>query len=345
MRATVYHGPRDMRIDRVPDPSIQAPTDVVARITHAGICGSDLWSYRGIDHREPGDRMGHEWMGMVEEVGAEVRTLKNGDRVISPFLISDGTCEFCREGLPSSCVHGERWGGRNNGGQGEAIRVPYADGTLVVLPPSVEGDEHLLKAILPLTDVMATGHHAAVTAGVRAGSTVAVIGDGAVGLCGVLASKRLGAARILLIGHQEQRLKLGRAFGATDVITTREEQAVQDVLEQTHGGAEAVLECVGTLEAMNMALHMTRPGRVVSLVGFTHASQPPDLTYRLFQNITITGGVAPARAYLPELLQDVIAGELDPSPVLDMTVDLDGVPAGYAAMDDRSALKVLVRTS
>jgi threonine dehydrogenase-like Zn-dependent dehydrogenase len=332
-----------MHIDQVPDPRIQAQTDVIARVTHAGICGSDLWSYRGIDHRAPGERMGHEWIGIVEEVGAEVHTLKKGDRVISPFLISDGTCAYCREGLPSSCVHGERWGGQSDGGQGEAVRVPYADGTLVVLPPAVEGDEHLLKALLPLTDVMATGHHAAITAGVAAGSTVAVIGDGAVGLCGVLAAKRLGAARIFIIGHQEQRLHLAQTFGATDVIKASDEQAAQAVREQTQGGADAVLECVGTLDAMNLALHMTRPGRAVSCVGFTHISQPPDLTYRLFQNITITGGVAPARAYLPELLQDVLAGKLDPSPVLDMTVDLDEVPAGYAAMDDRSALKVLVR--
>lgn len=173
MRATVYHGPRDMRIDQVPDPIIEAPTDVVARITHAGIRGSDLWSYGGIDQRTPGDRMGHEWIGIVEEVGAEVRTIKEGDCVISPFLVSDGTCEFCHADLQSSCVHGARWGGPNDGGQGEAIRVPYADGTLVVLPPSVEGDEHLLKAILPLTDVMATGHHAAVTARVKGSKQVA----------------------------------------------------------------------------------------------------------------------------------------------------------------------------
>ena len=343
MRATVYHGPRDMRIEQVPDPEISVPTDVVARITHAGICGSDLWSYRGVDQRMTGDRMGHEWLGIVEEVGAEVRTLKKGDRVVSPFLISDGTCEFCHAGLPSSCVHGERYGGSNNGGQAEFIRVPYADGTLVVVPPSVEGDEKLLKAILPLTDVMATGHHAAVTAGVKAGSTVAVIGDGAVGLCAVLAAKRLLAERIFLIGHQEPRLKLGKAFGATDLITSRDEQAVQEVRDQTRGGAEAVLECVGTLEAINMAIGMARPGHSVSCVGFTHVSEAPDLTRRLFQNITITGGVAPARAYLPELLKDVTAGKLDPSPVLDMTVDLAGVPAGYAAMDGRSAIKVLVR--
>src|SRR6266487_6463670 len=173
---------------------------------------------RATVYHGPGDRMGHEWMGMVEEVGAQVRTLKKGDRVISPFLISDGTCKFCRAGLPSSCVHGARWGGANDGGQAEAVRVPYADGTLVVVPPSVEGDEHLLKAILPLTDVMATGHHAAITARVRAGSTVAVIGDGAVGLCGALAAKRLEAERIFIIGHRQQRLKLAQAFGATDVI-------------------------------------------------------------------------------------------------------------------------------
>jgi threonine dehydrogenase-like Zn-dependent dehydrogenase len=343
MRATVYYGPRDMRIEQVPDPTISVPTDVVAQITHAGICGSDLWSYRGIDPRKPGERMGHEWMGIVEEVGSEVETIKKGDRVISPFLISDGTCEFCHEGLQSSCVHGQRYGGTNNGGQAEAVRVPHADGTLVVIPSEVSGDERLLKAMLPLTDVMATGHHAAVTAGVRAGGTVVVIGDGAVGLCGVLAAKRLGAERIFLIGHQEPRLKLGQAFGATDLITARAEQAVQQVLEQTQGGAEAILECVGTLESINMAIHMTRPGKAVSLVGFTHISQIPDLTYRLFQNISITGGVAPARAYLPELLQDVIAGKLDPSPVLDMTVDLDGVPAGYEAMDERAAIKVMVR--
>ena len=343
MRATVYHGPRDMRIDQVPDSTIQAPTDVVARITHACICGSDLWPYRGFDQIEPGDRMGHEWMGIVEEVESEVRTIKKGDRVISPFTTSDGTCEFCREGLQSSCVQREFWGGSNDGGQAEAIRVPYADGTLVVVPPWVEGDEHLLKAILTLTDVMGTGYHAALTAGVRAGSTAAVIGDGAVGLCGVIAAKRLGAERIFIIGHREHRLKLAQEFGATDVIKTRDEQAVQEVLDKTRGGAQAVLECVGTLESINMALHMTRPGRSLGLVGVPHASQAPDLIYKFSHNITISGGMAPVRAYLPELLRDVIAEKLDPSPVLDMTVDLDGVPSGYAAMDNSEAIKVMVR--
>ncbi len=343
MKATVYYGPRDMRIEQVPDPIIHKPTDVIARITHACICGSDLWPYRGIDQPKPGTRMGHEWMGIVEEVGAEVQTLKKGDRVIAPFLISDGVCAFCQEGLHSSCVHVGVWGRAVDGGQGEAVRVPYADGTLVALPQAIAGDKQLLKAVLPLTDVMATGHHAAFTAKVGKGSVAAVIGDGAVGLCAVLAAKRLGAERIFIIGHQEQRLKLAQTFGATDIILARGEQAEQEILEQTHGGADAVLECVGTLDSINMALHITRPGKTASFVGVAHIDHIPDLGNRFLRNVTVTGGVAPARAYLPELLQDVLHGVLDPSPVLDMTVDLDGVPAGYEAMDKRTALKVMVQ--
>ena len=343
MKAAVYYGARDIRIERVPDPVIQKPTDVIARVTHACICGSDLWPYRGVDQPKPGTRMGHEWMGIVEEVGAEVQTLKKGDRVIAPFLISDGVCEFCQAGLHSSCLHVSLWGRAADGGQGEAVRVPYADGTLVALPPSFAEDKQLLKAVLPLTDVMATGHHAAYTAKVGKGSTVAVIGDGAVGLCAALAAKRLGAERIFVIGHQEQRLKIAQSFGATDIILARGEQAEHEVNEQTHGGADAVLECVGTLESINMALHITRPGKIASFVGVAHIDQIPDMGHRFFRNITVTGGVAPARAYLPELLQDVVNGTLDPSAILDMTVDLDNVPAGYEAMDKRTALKVMVQ--
>jgi len=344
MRATVYHGARDMRIDHVPDPTIQAPTDVIARITHACICGSDLWPYRGIDANQSGGRMGHEWMGIIEEVGTDVRNFKKGDRVISPFTISDGTCEFCHKGLQTSCVNAQFWGGlTNDAGQGEAVRVPHADGTLLALPASVENDERLLKAILPLTDVMVTGHHAAITAQVGPGSIAAVIGDGAVGLCGVIAAKRLGAERIFIIGHRENRLKLAQQFGATDVITAQDEQAAQEVREKTQGGAHAVLECVGTVDSLNTSIRLTRPGGAIGIVGAPHLSALPDLGYRFFQNITISGGIAPARAYQPELLQDVIAGKIDPSPVLDMTVDLDGVPAGYAAMDAREAIKVMVR--
>jgi threonine dehydrogenase-like Zn-dependent dehydrogenase len=284
-------------------------------------------------------------MGVVEAVGDEVRTVKKGDRVIAPFAFSDGTCEFCRKGVFTSCIHGGFWGGKDNdGGQAEAIRATLADGTLVKLPETVENDEALLKAILPLTDVMGTGHHAAVSAGVKPGCTVAVVGDGAVGLCGVLAARRLGAGRIIMMGRQEDRLKLARQFGATDFVKSRGDQAVEEVQSLTGGGAESVLECVGTEESMKTAIGIARPGGAVGYVGVPVGSSTGVDLGRLFrQNIRLVGGVAPVRAYIPELLADVLAGKLDPSPVLDMTVDLAGVPEGYAAMDGRRATKVMVR--
>src|SRR4051795_11935481 len=251
MHASVYHGVKDVRVENVPDPKIQQPTDAVVRITHACICGSDLWFYRGIAEWQPGWRTGHEWMGVVEEVGKEVRTVKPGDRVIAPFAFSDGTCEFCENGLYTSCLHGDFWGGKDHeGGQAEAIRAELADGTLVALPPEVEGDEALLKAILPLSDVMGTGHHAAVSAGVKPGGTAAVVGDGAVGLCGVLAARRLGAGRIIMLGRHEGRVAIARRFGATDVASERGEEAIRKVRDLTKGGVESVLECVGLAESM-----------------------------------------------------------------------------------------------
>lgn len=273
MRATVYYGPGDVRVENVPDPRIQDPTDAIVRVTHACICGSDLWFYRGLEDWQPGWRTGHEWMGIVEEVGSEVHTMKVGDRVLAPFAFSDGTCEFCSKGLQTSCLHGGFWGGESNdGGQAEAVRAPFADGTLVVIPASVENDDTILTAILPLTDVMATGHHAAVSAGTRQGNTVAVVGDGAVGLCGVLAAKRLGAERIILLGRHDKRIELARLFGATDVVKSRGEQAVAEVMELTQGGAESVLECVGAQEAMDTALSIVRPGGSVGYVGVPHGS-------------------------------------------------------------------------
>lgn len=344
MRATVFRGPRDVRVEEVPDPSIEQPTDAVVRVTHACICGSDLWFYRGISEWEPGWRTGHEWIGVVEEVGAEVRTARRGDRVIAPFVYSDGTCEFCSKGLHTSCVNGGGWGGEaNDGGQGEAVRAPLADGTLVVLPESIENDDALLSAILPLTDVMGTGHHAAVAAGVKRGGTAAVVGDGAVGLCAVLAARRIGAERIIAFGHHADRLALARSFGATDTVTGRGEDAVEEVTELTHGGAEAVLECVGTQGAMDTAVSVARPGGTVGFVGVPLGVESLDLRRMFGDNISLRGGVAPVRAYIPELLGDVLAGALDPSPVLDQTTDLDGVPDGYAAMDNREAIKVMVR--
>lgn len=250
-------------------------------------------------------------MGIVEEVGSEVRNLKKGDRVLAPFAFSDGTCEFCGKGLQTSCLEGGFWGGQNDGGQAEAVRAPYADGTLVAIPQEVEGDEKLLKAILPLTDVMSTGHHATVSAGVQKGKTAAVVGDGAVGLCGVLTAKRLGAERIIILGRHEKRLAIARQFGATDVVTSRDEQAVQEVIEMTKGGAESVLECVGTESSMDTAIKIARPGGAVGFVGVPHGAGAINLSRMFMSNIALHGGVAPARAYIPELLKDVVAGKLD----------------------------------
>jgi threonine dehydrogenase-like Zn-dependent dehydrogenase len=328
----------------VPDPRVETPTDAVVRVTHACICGSDLWFYRGVNATwQPGWRTGHEFAGVVEAVGADVTSVRPGDRVLAPFSYSDNTCEFCAKGVHTSCVNGGYWGGaENDGGQGEAVRVPQADGTLVVVPESVSNDPALLRAAVPLTDVMPTGHHAALSAGVRRGGTVAVVGDGAVGLCGVLAAARLGAGRIFALGHHEDRLAVAQRFGATDLVTARGDEAVAAVLDATGGGAESVLECVGAQSSMDLAIGVARPGGRVGYVGVPAQVSTVDIRRMFSNNIALHGGVAPARAYLEELLADVAAGRLDPSPVLDRTVDLDGVPEGYRAMDGRRAVKVLV---
>lgn len=345
MKAAVFHAPGDVRIETVADPRIQEPTDAVVRITHTAICGSDLWFYRGQTEYQPGWRTGHEPMGVVEAVGRDVRTVKPGDRVLAPFAISDGTCEFCRKGIQTSCAHGGFWAGENDGAQGEGLRVPFADGTLVAVPASASNDERLLRALFPLTDVMGTGHHAAVCAGVQAGSTAVVVGDGAVGLCGVLAARRLGAQRIVAVGHHPGRLETAVAFGATDVITSRGDEAVGELLELTRGGCDHVLECVGAASSMNLAVGVVRPGGAIGYVGVPHgvAADGFDVMGLFFKNVALRGGPAPVRAYMPALMEDVLAGRLDPSPVLDLEVDLDGVPRGYAAMDRREALKVLVK--
>ena len=345
MRATVIHGPNDIRIEEVPDAAIQKPTDAVVRTVLACICGSDLWAYRGVAEREPGQRIGHEFLGVVEAVGSEVRGFKPGDLVVAPFVWSDGVCEFCVEGLQTSCPHGGFWGSPgSDGGQGEAVRVPFADGTLVQLPQEAASDQHLLTALLALSDVMATGHHAAVAAGVGPGSTVAVVGDGAVGLCGVLAARRLGADRIIAMGRHQDRTAIARTFGATDIVAERGEAAVAAVQELTGGvGAHAVLEAVGTEESMRTAISIARDGGAVGYVGVPHGgSAGVDIGQMFGRNVALRGGVAPARAYIPELLADVLNGTIDPSPVFDAVVGLDGVPGGYKAMDERTALKVKI---
>ncbi|MER5562229.1 zinc-dependent alcohol dehydrogenase family protein [Streptomyces sp. NPDC001251] len=346
MRATVIHAPHDIRVEEVPDPRIQVSTDAVVRVLRACICGSDLWAYRGESARQPGQRIGHEFLGIVEEAGSEVRGMRKGDLVVAPFVWSDGTCDFCSEGLTTSCPQGGFWGSvGSDGGQGEAVRVPFADGTLVKLPAEAASDDRLLTALLALSDVMGTGHHAAIGAGVRTGSTVAVVGDGAVGLCGVLAAKRLGAERIIALGRHQVRTDIAKLFGATDVVAERGEAAVAAVRELTRGqGAHAVIEAVGTEQSMRTAVDITRDGGAIGYVGVPHGSGTGlDLGVMFDRNIALRGGVAPVRTYIPELLADVLDGTIDPSPVFDRTVGIEGVPDGYRAMDDRTALKVLVK--
>lgn len=343
MRATVMYAAGDVRVEQVPDARIIKPTDALVRITRACICGSDLWPYQQMQPSEAGNRMGHEFIGIVEAVGAEVRTVKRGDLVVAPFAWSDGTCVFCQGGLHTSCLHGGFWGGRElDGGQGEAVRVPLADGTLVVLP--VSPDHALMPSLLTLSDVMGTGHHAALAARVGPGKTVAVVGDGAVGLCGVIAARRLGAEQIILLGRHPDRIALGRDFGATDIVSERGEAAIERVRELTGGlGAHSVLECVGHGDATLTALSIARPGGAVGRVGVPQEGELPAALPTFFKNITIAGGPAPVRAYIEELLPDVLEGRIQPGRVFDRVTDLDGVPDGYRAMNDREAIKVMIR--
>ena len=343
MRATVIYGAGDVRVETVPDPKLVEPTDVILRVVRSCICGSDLWPYADMAPSEHGRRIGHEFLGIVEETGADVTTLTKGDLVIAPFVYSDNTCQFCREGLQTSCVHGGFWGANGvDGGQGEAVRVPQADGTLVKVPHTE--DDALLASLLTLSDVFCVGHHACRTARVGPRTAVTVIGDGAVGLSAVLAARRLGAERIILMGRHASRTDLGREFGATDVVAERGDEGIERVRELTGGdGTHTVLECVGLEPAIETAFGVVRDGGTVSRVG---APQYPDVPagVRVFlRNITLTGGVAPARAYIEDLLPDILDGRIEPGKVFDRTVALDDVPGGYQAMADREALKVLIR--
>ena len=342
MRATIMYGAGDVRVENVPDARLIEPTDALVVVTRAGICGSDLWPYKSMEPNETGRRMGHEFIGVVEAVGADVRKIKVGDLVAAPFLYSDGTCVFCREGLHSSCLHGGRYGFNDvDGGQGEAVRVPQADGTLVPLP--VGKDHALMPSLLTLTDVMATGHHAAVSAKVGPGKTVAVVGGGAVGLCGVIAAKRLGAEQIILLDRHPDRIALAKAFGATDIVSERGDEAIARVRELTKGlGVQSVLECVGYEESTRTALSIARPGGAVGRVGVPQDEVMPAALPTFFNNVTIAGGPAPARAYIEKLLPDVLEGRIQPGRVFDWVGRLDGVPDGYRAMNNREAIKALI---
>jgi hypothetical protein len=335
----------DVRVEDVPDATIADPTDALIRVTRACICGSDLHPYHQMERSETGTRMGHEAIGVVEAVGSDVGDLKAGDLVAMPFAYSDGTCGFCREGLHTACVHVGFFGTGMEGvggAQAEAVRVPQADGTLFKLP--VGEDDVLMPSLLTLSDVMGTGHHAAVVAGVGPGKSAAVVGDGAVGLCGVIAAKRLGAEQIIIMGRHADRIALAKEFGATDVVKERGEEAIERVRELTDGfGVDSVLECVGYAEAMETAIGVARPGGAVGRVGVPQDETIPASLPAFFGNVTVGGGPAPVRAYMEELLPDVLEGRIEPGRVLDRVVGLDGVPDGYRAMDDRESIKVMVR--
>ncbi|MFC9838441.1 zinc-binding dehydrogenase [Rhodococcus sp. NPDC127530] len=344
MKATFMYAPGDVRVETVPDPKIVDPTDAIVRAVRGCICGSDLHPYHTMDASEHGRAMGHELIGVVEEIGSAVTALKKGDFVIVPFVMSDNTCAFCRDGLQTSCMHGAFFGDDGIGGtQAEFQRIVQADGTLVKVPGIDEGSD-LLPSLLTLSDVYLTGYHAARMGRVEAGKTVTVIGDGAVGLSAVLASKQMGAERIILMGRHKVRTDLGIEFGATDVVAERGEEGIARVMELTGGeGSHIVLEAVGHLPAYEQSYGIVRPGGVISRVGAPQYEDAPVGFGSLFgDNVTLTGGIAPVRAYLEHAIPQVLNGEINPGKVFDLALGIDEVPGGYAAMDAREALKVII---
>ncbi|MEY9834841.1 zinc-dependent alcohol dehydrogenase family protein [Streptacidiphilus sp. EB103A] len=337
MRATVIHAPRDIRVEDRPMATVQQPTDAVIRTVATCVCGSDLWDYRGINDFAGPTPVGHEYVGVIEEIGSDVTGVKPGQLVVGSFFASDNTCPNCKSGYQTSCLHREFVGGA----QAEYVRVPLADGTLVPVPGEV--DEKHIPSLLACSDVMGTGWYAAVAAQVRPGRTVAVVGDGAVGLCAVIAAKEHGATRIIAMSRHTSRQQLAREFGATDIVAERGEEGVARIKELTGGiGADAVLECVGTPEFMQQALHSTRPGGNVGFVGVPHGVQinGEELFY---SHVALRGGPAPVRAYLPDLINRVLDGRINPGRVFDLELPLDQAAEGYQAMDGRRAIKTLLR--
>jgi threonine dehydrogenase-like Zn-dependent dehydrogenase len=337
MRVTTIHAPGDIRLEDRPRPEVTAPTDAVIKITAGCICGSDLWPYRGENPITPGATIGHEMVGVVEDVGSEVRSFRPGDFVIVPFCTCDNTCPNCRNGAQSAC----RNGGFTTGGQGEYGLVEQAEGSLVKTPSLP--DPSMIPSLLTLSDVFPTGWHCAVSAGVEKGDTVVVVGDGAVGLCGVLAAAQMGAERVIAMSRHESRQQIARQFGATDIVAERGKEGAAAIKELTDGvGADAVLECVGTDDAMQQAFAVARPGSMVGFVGVPHGVRLP--VERMFaKNVGLAGGVAPVRQYLPDLLELVTSGAVNPGLVFDTVLPLSEVAEGYRAMDERTAIKVLLQ--
>src|SRR5438874_4526083 len=337
MRGAVLYGPRDVRFEEREAPKITKPTDAIIRLSASCICGSDLWPYRGIQPIAQPTAMGHEYCGVVEEVGKEVRNIKRGQFVVGSFATSDNTCAICRDGYQSSCVQREFM----SGAQAPFLRVPLADGTLVGtkdLPP-----KELVPSLLATSDVLGTGWFAADAANVKPGSTVVVVGDGAVGLLGVLSAKQMGAERIIAMSRHESRQKLAREFGATDIVTERGDEGVARIMDMTNGvGADSVLECVGTQQSIMQAIHCTRKGGYVSYVGVPHGVELNGEEL-FFAHVHLHGGPAPVRRYLPKLIDLVLNGKINPGKVFDLTLPLDHVAEGYRAMDERRAIKRLLR--
>ena len=337
MRGAVLHGARDVRYEEREDPKIIEPTDAIVRLSASCICGSDLWPYRGINPTKGPTPIGHEYCGIVEEVGREVTSIKRGQFVIGSFFASDNTCPHCRAGYQTSCVHRQLVGGA----QAPILRVPLADGTLVATRESPTSE--LIPSMLAASDVLGTGWFAADAANVKPGSTVAVVGDGAVGLLGVLSAKQMGAERIFAMSRHETRQKLARDFGATDIVTERGDDGVARIKELTKGvGADSVLECVGTQESMQQAIGAARPGGYVSYVGVPHGVQI-DGAKLFYTHVNLHGGPAPVRRFLPRLIELIEARKIDPGKVFDLTLPLEKVADGYRAMDERRAIKTLLR--
>ncbi len=336
MHATVLHAPGDIRLDQVPDPQIEAPTDAIIRLAASCICGSDLWPFRGAQAIAAPQHMGHEYCGIVEEVGPDVRTLRKGQFVVGSFCLSDNTCPHCRAGFQSSCVQRSFM----SGAQAPYARVPLADGTLVALPDLP--DAALIPHLLATSDVLGTGWYGAVAADVRAGGTVVVVGDGAVGLMGVLAAAQMGAGRIVAMSRHPARSALARAFGATDIVAERGAEGIARVLDLTDGtGADSVIEAVGTQGAMDQATGICRPGGAIGFVGVPHGVTF-DGAQMFFRQQRMLGGPAPVRRFLPDLLSRVLSGTIRPGRVFDLTLPLAEVAEGYRAMDERRAIKTLL---
>jgi threonine dehydrogenase-like Zn-dependent dehydrogenase len=344
MKAAIFKGKGNVEIEDRPDPKIHEQKDAIVRVVRGCVCGSDLWYYRGINPHKVGS-IGHEHIGVVKRAGDEVKKLMPGDFVIAPFKFNDGTCPACKAGFQSNCKRGGAFGnGDTDGGQGQFTRVPFADATLVKVPGSKFTDEQL-ASFTALSDVMCTGYHAALSADVKKGDVVAVVGDGAVGLCGVIAAKKLGAKRIIVLSRNPARQKVAKEFGATDIIEERGDDAVKKIMELTDDvGVDAALECVGSDDSIKTCAGITHAGGMIGAVGVPNYKE---FKYQdiFWKNVGIRGGVAPAREYIPELLKDVLAGKINPGRVFDLTVELKDIKEAYAAMDKRRAIKSLLKVS